>query len=382
VTLTLSVPVEAPGGEAGALAAYVDFAPLAESLQALAGGEYALRVGDTAGTTLADTGALAEETLGLELTLGDWSVSVREPAAGLEERLAAFRRQTWLWVALAAAIALALSLSLSAWITRPIGRLRRAADELARGNLQARAGLARRDEIGALAGAFDRMAAALGELDQAKSDFVAHVSHELRTPLTSMKLSVANLLDGVVGELDARQRTALERVERELERLIALVNRLLELARLEAGALRPTLEPVELLPLAREVAGSLAALAEERGVALEISGEGTVRADRGMLQRVLLNLVDNALKFSPRGTRVRVELGGRGLRVRDQGPGLGPALVFQAFRPGAQPGVPHAGAGLGLAIVKKLIELQGGSVRAENAPGGGALLTVELPEVQ
>ncbi len=385
-TLTLSVPVEEPGGTAGALAAYVDFAPLIERLRALAGGEYAFRVADARGRTLAAVGAAVEPALGVSLPAGEtgWSVEVSEPAAGLEATLGRFRRQLLPWIAVAGTIAIALSFALSSWITRPISALRRAAERLERGDLGASVNLSRADEIGGLALAFDRMAAALRELDHAKSEFVANVSHELRTPLTSMRLSVENLLDGVVGELDPRQRAALERVERELERLVQLVNQLLDLTRLEAGAVRPALERVELAPLAREVVESLAALASERGIAVGIEGAGAVRGDRRMLQRVLLNLLDNAIKFSPRGGAVRVHLGPRGLRVEDQGSGLDPAQAFEAFRQGSQQGVKHPGAGLGLAIVKKLVEVQGGTVRAERPErpecNRGAVLVVELPE--
>src|SRR5262249_23573111 len=154
-----------------------------------------------------------------------------------------------------------------------------AARELEGGNFAARAALARADEIGRLGEAFDRMAAALSELDQAKSEFVANVSHELRTPLTSMKVSLANVLDGVLGELDPGGRVALERVQGELERLIHLVGQLLEMARLDAGALEPRFERVELAPLAREVVESLRPLAGERSVELAIEGDGAVRAD-------------------------------------------------------------------------------------------------------
>jgi two-component system heavy metal sensor histidine kinase CusS len=224
------------------------------------------------------------------------------------------------------------------------------------------------------------MAAALAELDRAKSEFVGNVSHELRTPLTSMKLGLANLLDGVVGGLEPAQRTALARVQSELERLIALVNQLLEMARLDAGAVVPRSEPVELAPLARSVAESLAPLAAERGIDVRVEGAGTVRADPSMLRRVLLNLLDNALKFAPAGSAVTVRVGPRGLRVEDHGPGLDPDVAFRSFRQGAQDGVRNPGVGLGLAIVKRLIELEGGSVRIERpASGSGTILAVELP---
>ncbi len=377
-TLALSVPV-ARADVAGALVAYVDFAPLLPRLAALAGTTSALGVRDWDGTELAAAGQVDEPAteLGWPGTESGWAVSVRESSRPLDEALARLRHQTWVGVALAAVLALAASLALSAWITRPIARLERAADELSRGNFAASAALGRADEIGRLGLAFDRMAGALHELDRVKSEFVANVSHELRTPLTSLKLSVANLLDGVIGEVDPRQRAALERVQGELERLIRLVNQLLEMARLEAGAVEPKRERVELEPLAREVAAALEPLAGEHAIRIEIEGTGAVRADRSMVQRVLMNLLDNAIKFSPARGTVKVVLAPGGFRVQDQGPGVETSFTFEPFRQGHQHGVKNPGVGLGLAIVRKLVELNEGSLRVES--GAGAGLVVELP---
>jgi len=376
-TLKLSVPVT--GGAAnGALVAYVDFAPLAEQLAALAGAEYALELADDGGTVLAAVGAVTGPELRHAWTApGGWAVLVRESARPAAAAAAGLRRSVLLWAALAAALALATSLALSAWITGPVARLERAAERLAGGDFAARANLARADELGRLSLAFDRMAGALSELDKAKSEFVANVSHELRTPLTSLKLSVANLLDGVVGELAPEQRRTLERVQGELERLIRLVNQLLEMARLDAGAVEPRLERLELLPVAEAVVASLAPLAGEHAVVLAVEGAGTVRADRAMVERILVNLLDNAIKFAPAGSRVELRLSPRGFRVQDQGPGLATSFTFEPFRQGQQHGVKNPGVGLGLAIVRKLVELNHGSVRVES--GAGAGLVVELP---
>jgi signal transduction histidine kinase len=306
-----------------------------------------------------------------------WSVTVLESSRPAEAARASFRRQTWSWIALAATVAIAASLALSAWLTRPIARLERVAEELAAGNFEATAGLARSDEIGRLGAAFDRMAGALHELDRAKSEFVANVSHELRTPLTSLQLSVANLVDGVVGELDPKQRSTLLRIQGELGRLIRLVNQLLEMARLDAGAVLLNGERIELAELAREVAVSLEPLAGEHAVKIEIEGDGSVLADRSMLQRVLVNLLDNAIKYSPSRGTVRIVIGPDGFRVQDQGPGIDTSFAFEAFRQGQQHGVKNPGAGLGLAIVRRLVELNEGSIRVES--GAGAGLVVELP---
>ena len=380
-TLRVSVPVQSNGAPLGVLVAYMDFGGLNDALGALADDGYAVQVADGEGTLLADLGPRGEDLVGVRAGVpsGDeagWTASIRERRARVEEPLVELRRQAYSWTGVAAVLAVALSLLFSTRITRPVAVLRRAAEEMERGNLKTRAGLERPDEIGQLGTAFDRMAAALDQLDEAKSEFVGNVSHELRTPLTSMRLSVANLLDGVVGEVDERQRATLARVRRDLDRMIALVDELLEMARLEAGAVEPRREPLDLAALARECAESVAPAAQAKGVVIGVEGRGEARADRQMMRRVITNLVDNAVKFSPRDGRVRIEVADGLLRVADQGPGVQAEGIFEKFRQGREDGVKNAGVGLGLAIVKKLVDLHGGRVRVES--DGGAVFVVEL----
>ena len=121
------------------------------------------------------------------------------------------------------------------------------------------------------------------------------------------------------------------------------------------------------------------AAAAERGVAFEVEGQGAAFADADMLRRVLTNLLDNAVKYGPEGGTVRIEVEPGRLRVRDEGPGVKIDDPFGRFRQGEQVGVKHAGAGLGLAIVQELVQLNGGSVRVEDAERGASFL-VELPE--
>lgn len=377
-TLLISVPVTHPQ-TTGALVAYVDFEPLVAQLETLAGDEYALEVLDKDGTLLAEAGRLsaASEPYSSGLEADGWSITVFESPLPSLAAVTRLRRQAWLGCAIAAALALVASLGLSTWITRPIARLERAAEALSSGDFTASAALNRKDEIGRLGATFDRMAGALHELDRAKSEFVANVSHELRTPLTSLKLSVANLLDGVVGEVPEGQRATLRRVQGELERLIRLVDQLLEMARLEAGVIELHRERVELVPLAREVATALEPLASEHAIAIAIEGSGTVLGDHSMLQRILMNLLDNAIKFSPTRGTVKVVLSASGFRVQDQGPGIETSFTFEPFRQGQQHGVKNPGVGLGLAIVRKLVELNGGTVRVDSGEEAG--LVVELP---
>ena len=379
-TLRLSRPMRDPVGTTGALLAYVDFQGFSATLERLAGEAMEIRVADGAGLELVRHGPPMDAPLVHRRDLRDGEgeatelfVEVAAPMDTLAEPLARLRRRVLSFALVAGGVAAGISLWFSTRVTRPIARLRRAAEALEGGALDARAGVERDDEIGALGAAFDRMAGALARLDAAKSEFLGNVSHELRTPLTSLRLTVANVLEGVTGEVPAAQREALDRVRRELDRLSSLVDDLLELARLEAGGAEPHLARVDLAALAAECVEALGPAAAARQVNLEVAGAGAVRGDAGMLRRVLWNLLDNAIKFSPPGGPVRVELEPGGLRVVDQGPGQVPVDAFERFRQGQGPAGKPGGAGLGLAIVARLVALQGGRVAVREDEGGTAL---------
>jgi signal transduction histidine kinase len=284
-----------------------------------------------------------------------WSLLVREPAEAAFAPLREARGQMLLWLGIAAALAVGLSFLFAAWILRPVRALTGAAGALERGDLSARTGIRRADEIGLLAAAFDRMAAAVQSLDRARSEFVATVSHELRTPLTSIKCTVENIADGVAGP------DALGRAREDLDRLIRLVNELLGLARLGAGEpLRR--EPVDLRRIAAEAAAALEPLARRRRVALRIEGEASpASGDPARLHEVFTNLIDNAIKFSPEGGCVRIAVKPGLFAVSDDGPGV-PADKREALF------VPFgAGGGLGLSIARRIVELHGGSIGVEGS---------------
>src|SRR3989442_547338 len=204
------------------------------------------------------------------------------------------------------------------------------------------------------------------EVERAKSEFVSVASHELRTPMTSVKTSLSLLLAGAAGPRDASARELLEIAVRNADRMIRLINDLLDLSRLEAGRMEFQLEPV---PLADGVAAGLetvAAVAQEQGVTVATKPPAepqVVLGVRDRLVQVIVNLVSNAIKFSPRGGRVTVrwwsENGFAVTEVADQGPGI-PAdqlqAVFEPFRQlDSSTTREHGGAGLGLAISQELV---------------------------
>ena len=234
-----------------------------------------------------------------------------------------------------------------------------------------------------------RLAAAnleLLELDKLRLALLSNVSHELRTPLTGILGSAQNLRDGLAGSLTQAQREYVQMIEHDSDRLIRVVNELLDWGRSQAGHVRLQREPVALLPLVDEVFTLLRPLAERKSVTLERQGEeGTVSADADKLKQMLINLVDNAIKFSrPRSeVRLAIERGAEGLRltVQDQGPGIAaadaPHLFDRFFRGRAADTTP--GTGLGLAIARNLARLHGGDITLDSAPERGSRFTLRLP---
>jgi signal transduction histidine kinase len=220
-------------------------------------------------------------------------------------------------------------------------------------------------------------------VDQVRRDFVSNVSHELRTPLASIRALAETMEGGVDAE---EQPEFLQRIRQQVERLTTLVNELLDLSRIESGAITLQPERVELEELVAEAASLLRARAEPLGVTIVDDGSAqAVEADRASLLRVVSNLLDNAIKYSPLGGTVRVSAADEGplvaLSVKDDGPGIKEQnleRVFERFYKD-DPARAEPGVGLGLAIVKHLVRAHGGTATVESRPGAGATFTVRLP---
>ena len=232
-----------------------------------------------------------------------------------------------------------------------------------------------------------RLNGQLRELDRLKTDFFANVSHELRTPLTLILGPLGQRL-GAPG-LEPGLRSDLERMERNARILLAQVNDLLDLARLDAGRMGLRFVRADLAHLVRLEASRFENLAAERGIAFEVEARGPVPAelDEEKLRRIVANLLANAFKFTPSGGRVRMRLSAADdeatVEVGDSGPGVAEPLresVFERFRQvEGGTGRPKAGTGLGLAIVKEFALLHGGRVVLDASPAGGARFRVSLP---
>ncbi|HXE47895.1 MAG TPA: HAMP domain-containing sensor histidine kinase [Ramlibacter sp.] len=226
------------------------------------------------------------------------------------------------------------------------------------------------------------------ELDKLRSAVLSNASHELRTPLTGILGSAQNLRDGLAGGLTQAQSEYVQMIESDSARLIRVVNELLEWGRLQSGHIQLQRSPVPLYPLLDEVFMLLRPAAQKKAVTLELAqGDPSTRveADADKLKQILINLVDNAVKFSPpqSSVRVRAQPAAAALRilVEDQGPGV-PAEdvphLFERFFRGRAAGV-APGSGLGLAIAKNLARLHGGDITLNSAPGQGSTFTLNLP---
>ncbi|HDP16331.1 MAG TPA: hybrid sensor histidine kinase/response regulator [Candidatus Omnitrophica bacterium] len=227
----------------------------------------------------------------------------------------------------------------------------------------------------------------LMELDRMKSDFVANVVHELRTPLAIIKGNVDNLVKGYAGEIAAKQKEILEDIFKVSERLARLVNNLLDLAKIESGAMKLEKENLDIVGLASEVLEGFEKLAKDKGMAInnEFSTPSIiVNADRDKLTQVFVNFLGNAVKFTDKGSvtvriidlqdEVQVE-------IRDTGPGISKEEIDKIFDKFVRIVAERKeGTGLGLPIAKDIITLHKGRVRVESTPGKGSTFIFNLPK--
>ncbi len=225
------------------------------------------------------------------------------------------------------------------------------------------------------------------ELDGLKTQFFANVSHELRTPLTLILGPVERMREDA--NLTTEQRRGLDSIKRNGDSLLRQVNELLDITKLEAGQMQLHYARLDLQPWVLRIAERFEIVAEQRGLQLQVTAEDGLVAevDPDMLERILINLLSNAFKFTPSGGAVDVALASEGdqvmLSVSDSGPGIQDGeqdLIFERFRQAdGSLTRKHGGSGLGLAIVRDLVSLHGGKVHAGQAPAGGARFVVRLP---
>jgi signal transduction histidine kinase len=282
----------------------------------------------------------------------------------------------------AATAALIAALVLARSITGSLSRLGNASRDIAAGELSTRAPEGGAREIAQLASSFNVMAASLEQLFDARRELVAWASHDLRAPIASMQAMLEAIEDGLASADDY-----LPTMREQVRRLSMLVDDLFELARIDAGALSLNMHLTPIAPLVDSALRLLRPEADARGIALSADIDATAEAELApdKIERVLFNLLTNALRHTPSDGSIAVNLERRDsellLRVEDTGEGLdeeSPTRMFDRFWR-ADRARSSNGAGLGLAIARGLVEAHGGTIWAENRPQGGASISFTLP---
>ena len=296
--------------------------------------------------------------------------------------------------------ALILGYSISASLVDPVKQMNRRFQEIAHENFSGRLEIPNRDELGNLANALNDMSSELGRLyreiqaaSRHKSEFLANMSHELRTPLNAI-IGFSQVLDErVFGELNEKQSEYINDIHESGTHLLSLINDILDLSKVEAGHM-------ELNPKKFDVRVALdnaLTLVKERslrhGLTLEVdldSGLGNIVADERKLKQILLNLLTNAIKFTPEGGTISISAGIEenilNIAIRDTGIGISPEdqkLIFEEFRQASgKDGQIKEGTGLGLTLTKRFVEMHGGEMSVKSEAGEGSIFRFSLPLIQ
>jgi signal transduction histidine kinase len=285
---------------------------------------------------------------------------------------------------LAAVVAMLMVRVLARGMTSPLREMAEATSEMAKGNYNRRVRSTSRDEVGELARAFNQMAAELAETDRVRRDLVANVSHELRTPITALQANLENIVDGVSDPDPETFQTMLSQVER----LGRLVTQLLDLSRLESGAVPLERTAFRVEPLLDHAVREQRMHAPEVEVSVSVDSPDLVAdGDPERVHQVVANLLENAVRHTPRGGLVEVRAcrspNGVTIEVVDEGPGIPEAeqdRVFERFyRADSARASSDGGAGLGLAIAQWIVDLHGGEIHPERREPHGCRMVVTLP---
>jgi two-component system sensor histidine kinase GlrK len=285
------------------------------------------------------------------------------------------------------AVTLILSFTIAAFITRsitkPITIMRKKTRDIAKGLYSRQIKLSSLPEMNELAADFNDMCRKITETDKMKSDFFSLMSHELRTPLTSIKEGTNLLLEGMGGEINEKQKKLLTIIKDESNRLINLVNSILDLSKMEAGMLEYRFMQADIIPLIDKTLSELDPIIKAKNITTEVSRAQDipqVRIDPERILQALRNLIGNAIKFSPKRGTIKIKAVRKQTTVEfsvsDSGPGISSEELYRIFDKFQSP---KMGTGLGLAIVKNIIQSHGGKIWAESTPGKGSTFIFSLP---
>jgi len=291
-------------------------------------------------------------------------------------------------ILISAIISFVLVYILSRRITNPLKQMTNAARDISSGNWKTRIHLKGNDEIKVLADSFNQMVDNLENLEKMRRDFIANVSHELRTPMTSINGFIEGILDGTIPE--DKQKYYLNIVKEEVKRLYRLVSDLLDIARMESGETKVNLTAFDICEVIRLSVIQLQQFIEDKNINFRANLEQEsmhVYADRDAIQRVMINLIHNAIKFTPEGGSISVSVrdikGKAEITVSDTGQGI-PAedlpFVFERFHKADKSrGKDKTGVGLGLYIVKNIIKAHNENITVESEYGKGTTFSFSLP---
>ncbi len=326
-----------------------------------------------------------------EAALTDVTSATEAGLAAGQARARALEARTWRAVSTALAVSLLLALTASALLAyrmaRSLGRLSAATTSLAAGTWTGPLAVTGRDEISELGRAFNQMADRLSEVERIKEDFFSHISHDLRNPLAAIRLSAEALHERAQAAGDAKQARFAYLIDSSAARMMVMINQILDFTRLRARSVPLDRKPTDLLKVVTRALDELRPMAEEKRIRMDLAAEGhafTVLGDEGSLVRVVVNLLGNALHFTPSGGAVRARLAEHPdrleLDLEDTGVGIPADALPWIFEPYRQAHGPQKGTGLGLAVVKGLVEAHGGTVGVRSELGKGTCFTVTIPK--
>jgi signal transduction histidine kinase len=294
-----------------------------------------------------------------------------------------------------AVLSITIGASIAGRMTQAVRQLADGARRVSGGDLGTRVEVLTNDELADLARSFNIMVENVSEseemlrrAEEARRDLVAAVSHDLRTPLTAIRAMLEALSDGVVDDAETVRRYH-ETMRAQVSHLARLIDDLFELSQLDATPKPFALEPGDLTAIVREAAEGMAMATRDKRVQIEFQSSGPLGVSLEALKiaRVVSNLLENAVRHAPDGTTVSVRVDRHGdlaqVSIEDRGPGIDPGdleRIFARFYRGEKSrSRSHGGAGLGLAIAQGIVEAHGGTIRAENRPGGGARFVFTIP---
>jgi histidine kinase len=332
--------------------------------------------------------AFNRHMLGMQQMMMGGQMSMQQMGADLFTNFRAAVTEALLVSTIAALIsAILVSLFVSRRVVTPIRQMMTASRHIAAGHYRERVTVVSDDELGQLAQSFNQMAASLEQTEAMRRELIGNVAHELRTPLSTIKGYMEGLMDGVLSP----EPTTYQQVYREADRLQRLVSDLQELSRVEAGAFELDCQPVNMAELIQHTTTRLCPQFEEKGVQLNVdlpSDLPRVQADEDRINQILINLIGNALQYTPTGGTVSVtaekhppELW---VTIRDTGIGISaehlPHLFTRFYRVDKSRSRAGGGSGIGLTITKHLVEAHGGRVWADSQGAGqGSVFGFALP---